>query len=206
MPKRKNKWFSTAITLLLTVGLVAVIVSSASQIVSRSVEYRAAQSEYDNLREQAGSENEDEDGGIQWDALAAINPGVVGWIVVPGTEISYPIVQGSDNARYLRYTFAGTRNASGAIFLDYRDCADFTGRTKIYGHNMRDGTMFSSLLDWQGDTFTIHTPGGVMEFVVTARDALPLAEIVQLDGVALITCVNGRPDVRWVVQAERSLS
>ncbi|MCL2447302.1 MAG: class B sortase, partial [Oscillospiraceae bacterium] len=173
------------------------------QIVSRSVEYRAAQSEYSNLREQAGSENED--GGIQWDALAAINPGVVGWIVVPNTDISYPIVQGSDNARYLRYTFNGTRNASGAIFLDYRDQPNFSGRAKIYGHNMRDGTMFSSLLNWQGDYFTVHTPDGVVEFVVTARGALPLAEIVQLDGVALITCVNGRPEVRWVVQAERVL-
>jgi len=40
-----------------------------------------------------------------------------------------------------------------------------------------------------------------MEFMVTARGALPLAEVVQLDGVALITCVNGRPEVRWVVQA-----
>ncbi|MCL2447294.1 MAG: hypothetical protein FWD06_11065 [Oscillospiraceae bacterium] len=74
--KRKNNWFSTAISLFLAAGLVVAIVSSASQIVSRSEEYRAAQSEYTDLREQAGSEDENEDGGIQWDALAAINPGV----------------------------------------------------------------------------------------------------------------------------------
>jgi len=77
--------------------------------------------------------------------LYEINSDFVGWITIDDM-ISYPIVQGHNNDRYLHTTFQGSRNSSGAIFVDYRNRADFLSPvTFIYGHNMRDGSMFGTL-------------------------------------------------------------
>lgn len=182
---------------------------SAQEIVERQGEYAEARNEYGQLRFSATAPIEDELSmsneqlSIDFDALRAINPDIVGWIVVPGTEISYPIVQGRDNAHYLRHTFGGRQSASGAIFLDYRDAPDFRGRARIYGHNMRDGSMFAGLRGWDGDRFLIHTPDGTLEFAVTMRRAVSVCDGMftsHADGVTLVTCVNGRPDVRFVVR------
>lgn len=91
---------------------------------------------------------------IDWDALYAINPDIVGWVVIDGTKISYPIVQASDNKTYLKTTFEGVKNACGAIFMDYDNLADFSDKnTVIYGHNMRDGSMFHELNNYKDEAF-----------------------------------------------------
>ena len=77
--------------------------------------------------------------------LTGINPDFVGWIS-NGDDIDYPVVRGSDNDHYLSTTFSGTRNPAGAIFMDYRIAQGFDAPLCIlYGHNMRDGSMFASL-------------------------------------------------------------
>lgn len=79
-------------------------------------------------------------------ALYKENKDYIGWIYVPGTKISYPVVASEDNVDYLHHNFAGNYNFPGTIFLDAR-CKD--GLTApysiIYGHNMRDGSMFAGL-------------------------------------------------------------
>ena len=83
---------------------------------------------------------------IDFDGLRAINEDVVAWIQIPGIGVDYPVVQGKDNEHYLHYTFDGKANKAGSIFLDYRNRVDFTDRKVIlYGHNMKDGSMFSNL-------------------------------------------------------------
>ncbi len=83
---------------------------------------------------------------VDFDALAKINPDIKGWIYYPVLNISYPIVQTDDNEYYLTHTFARNTNNSGAVFLDHENSSDFTDfNTLIYGHNMRDGSMFGSL-------------------------------------------------------------
>jgi len=75
-----------------------------------------------------------------------INPDFVGWLSIEGTALSYPVVQGQDNELYLTTTFNGERNPAGAIFMDYRALNAFdTPITMLHGHNMRDGSMFTSL-------------------------------------------------------------
>jgi len=79
------------------------------------------------------------------ETLLEINPDFIAWIRI-GDVIDYPVVQGRDNNRYLHTTFQGNRNSSGAIFLDYRNNADLYDEVSIiYGHNMRDGSMFKPL-------------------------------------------------------------
>ena len=62
---------------------------------------------------------------IDLQALREVNPDVVGWIALPGTEISYPVVQGTDNDYYLAHTWDGENSSCGAIFLDCGASADF---------------------------------------------------------------------------------
>ena len=75
-----------------------------------------------------------------------INPDFQGWLSIEGTEVDYPVARGIDNAEYMKKTFRGKNNAAGAIFMDYRCVDGFCGPVSvIYGHNMKDGTMFASL-------------------------------------------------------------
>ena len=78
--------------------------------------------------------------------LRAVNPQVVGWLEIPGTRISYPLLQGEDNSYYLRHTWTGGTSSVGALFLECTNSPDFSGfNTIIYGHNMRSGAMFAGL-------------------------------------------------------------
>ncbi len=87
---------------------------------------------------------------VDWDALRAVNPDVVGWVYVPGTRVSYPIVhRDGDDSYYLNHTFGGdTTGAFGAefgcIMLSGENKGDFTDQVNVvYGHNMADGSMFA---------------------------------------------------------------
>ncbi len=83
---------------------------------------------------------------VNWEGLREVNDQVKAWIIVPDTNISYPIVQGSDNAYYLDHTFAKEVNYAGAVFIDYHNQPDFSdNNTFVYGHNVRHETMFSQL-------------------------------------------------------------
>lgn len=63
-----------------------------------------------------------------------------------GTEINYPIVQGKDNEEYLYKLINGKSNKAGTLFIDHRNSKDFTdANTIIYGHNMKNDTMFGSI-------------------------------------------------------------
>lgn len=86
--------------------------------------------------------------------LIGINPDTVGWLFIPGTKINYPIVQTTDNDRYLHTGFNGEDNVTGSIFLDYDSEPDMTGRNNIiYGHNMKNGTMFRDLIRFKEQDF-----------------------------------------------------
>ena len=91
---------------------------------------------------------------VDFEALREINPDVVGWIVVPGTGVNYPIVQSENNYHYLNHLFDGRRNSAGAIFVDSYNRPGFNDRhTIIYGHNMLNGSMFGNLSRFRGQGF-----------------------------------------------------
>lgn len=111
---------------------------------------------------------EEQTNGVDFTSLEKINPDVVGWLAAEGTEIDYPVVRGKDNDFYLRHLFTGERNKLGSIFMDYRNYGDFSDKnTIIYGHNMKDGSMFSSLTKYKDQhyydnfpTMLFYTPVG----------------------------------------------
>ena len=74
------------------------------------------------------------------------NSDIVGFIYIPGTSIKNLVVQGRDNIFYLNHDVYGRRNSHGELFLDYNNSRDFGDTSSIiYGHNMRNGTMFFDL-------------------------------------------------------------
>ena len=82
------------------------------------------------------------------------NPDIVAWIYIEGTKINYPIVQGEDNRYYLKHLFSGEWNGSGCIFLDFRNDASFADRHSIiYGHHMKNGTMFTDIDKYKKQEF-----------------------------------------------------
>ncbi len=89
----------------------------------------------------------------QYDVLHERNPDLFGWIRIDGTELNYPVMYTPDDPEhYLRRAFDGTYAVSGVPFLD-ADCDTGCGNYLIYGHNMNDGTMFATLLDYADETF-----------------------------------------------------
>lgn len=76
--------------------------------------------------------------------LKGINPDFVGVISIPELGIKYPVVQGNDNSEYLSKDFYGEASASGSIFLEAGAVLS-DWNVFIYGHNMKDGSMFGSL-------------------------------------------------------------
>lgn len=79
-------------------------------------------------------------------SLLKQNPEVKGWITIPHTDIDYPVVQASDNEKYLTENFLQQKARDGSVFLDFRDnIKPLSQNLIIYAHNMKDDQMFSEL-------------------------------------------------------------
>lgn len=111
---------------------------------------------------------ETEDFNIDFSSLQNINSDVIGWILVEGTQINYPIVQGENNYYYLNHSFDKKWNSLGSIFADYRSSNDFSDyNTFIYGHHTKNGSMFGELYKYMNEaflrehpTYMLYTPSG----------------------------------------------
>lgn len=123
---------------------------------------------------------------IDFDGLRGINGDIVAWIQIPGIGVDYPVVQGRDNEHYLHYTFDGKANKAGSIFLDYRNRADFTDSKMIlYGHNMKDGSMFSNLKKYWDVNFRkeqgkvlIYLPDRVLECEIVECRQVSVRDVI----------------------------
>lgn len=88
------------------------------------------------------------------EALLEINPQGVGYLVIPSIDVQLPIVRGSDNEYYLNHTFDRKNNSSGTLFVDSRITGGIeASHVIIYGHNMRNGSMFAGLLKYMQSGF-----------------------------------------------------
>lgn len=84
---------------------------------------------------------------IDFEGLKKINPDIYAWIEIPETEINYPIVQSAtDDSYYLNHTIEGEEGYPGSIYTEHVNAKDFQDyNTVVYGHNMKDGSMFMGL-------------------------------------------------------------
>ena len=112
----------------------------------------------DETAESDTAEQEDETGTAlpeilpEYEQIYAENPDLVGWLEIEGTVINYPVLQSDteeDSQFYLTHSFAKKKDKNGSLFMDYRN--DFVNRDTniiIYGHNMKNGSMFGSLKNY----------------------------------------------------------
>ncbi len=133
---------------------------------------------------------EDMENPIDFAALQAINEDVIGWIEVEALDINYPIVVGDDNDYYLHRTFRQQDNFAGSIFMDYLCRPDFSGRnTIIYGHNMKNGSMFGMLHEFRKQEtydkspyFWIYTKDRIYKYeIFSCAEVGTYSEIYQID-------------------------
>ena len=183
--------------------LIVMAVFSAFAILETSLfiadylkEYRVGSYVYSELLAEAtnqelgsDAENPEESGAIDFDKLQKINPDIVGWIEVPDTRISYPIVKReNDNDYYLDHLFDGTENKAGCIFMDTRSSFGDT-HVLIHGHNMGNGSMFRDLELFKNRAFfndhpnyLIYTPEKTYQVAIFAGSVVRIdSPVWQLD-------------------------
>lgn len=171
-PKRKKKQ-SFIHYLIPTVLFISMIVFGGL-FLRDFLEYRAAEDEYASLqdhiviseepkkeapkKEKAGEEEFDDEAEeepvdllhphfqIDYGALSGVNADFTAVLHVPALSITYPVVKSKDNEEYLHRTFEGKANFAGSIFLDANAKGSYDHKnTFIFGHNMKNGTMFGKL-------------------------------------------------------------
>lgn len=133
---------------LIGIGIVLLLVAGGIFIFAQ-LGYRQAADTYEGLSAYVTVDDSNGDGipVVDWAALAEESEDIVAWIYIPGTDISYPVVQGETNDQYLRALPDGTWNNSGSIMLDSDQTAPgMVGQqTTVYGHHMSDGSMFDPI-------------------------------------------------------------
>ena len=85
--------------------------------------------------------------------LKSINSDYKMWIQIENTNINYPVVQGSDNDYYLKHNFRKESNISGTVFVESANDIDNDKNIILYGHNMRNGTMFNNITSYKEESF-----------------------------------------------------
>ena len=108
---------------------------------------------------------------VDGEALLEQNPDYLGWISIPTTEISYPVVKSKDNTDYLHTTFDKNYNYAGTIFMEALCEGDVLRQHSIlYGHNMNDGSMFAGLRKFLDPEYAEERP--VFWLITPERDML----------------------------------
>lgn len=92
---------------------------------------------------------------IDFEDLWETNEDVVAWIYIPGTEVDYPILRSeTDDSYYLHHTVDGKEGLPGSIYMEKYNSENFVDyNTILYGHNMKNGTMFGSLKQYTAEEF-----------------------------------------------------
>lgn len=165
-PEQKKKKKSDVLLTIVLIVAIAVFCYAAFNLYHIYTEYKKGTDEYNQIEEMAVTERDADSAEVagpnaqlkppievDFDKLKSVNEDVVGWIYVDALpDISYPIVKGKDNQTYLHQTYEKNYNFAGTIFVDYENSGDFSDcNTLVYGHNMKNGSMFGHLKKFRED-------------------------------------------------------
>lgn len=179
----------------LIIGTV-LILASVVLLASTLWDYKKAEHTYDELEEtyvtvpEEAEESENwwyEDVNIELTELAAENQDVIGWIRFDHIDVlSYPVMYSGDDETYLRTDIYGNNSTSGSIFMEGACNPDFEDyHTILYGHNMKNLSMFGSLKQYktegfykENQYFTVYTADMAYRYqIFSYRDVLETDEV-----------------------------
>lgn len=132
---------------ILTCTFVLIFIVSLYNLYIVLREYRNNKATYSNISNIVmNDDNKINIQNTQYSRLKSINENYLFWIFIPNTNINYPVVKSEDNEEYLSTNFMGEKNKGGCIFVDSRNSLE-DNNIIIYGHNMKDKSMFGTLSD-----------------------------------------------------------
>ena len=146
--KHYNKKKTNIISIILLFIFIILLFYSGTKIVIWYMNNQNNKKISDEIAEfvTVDETKEDEKYAVDFEKLKEKNSDVVAWLKVNGTNIETTVVKTTDNDYYLTHNFNKEYNSAGWIFADYKNKVDGTDKNLvIYGHNMRDNSMFGSL-------------------------------------------------------------
>ena len=155
MRRKKNKKYKKAIlNLILYIILLSILIYSGIKIFKWYKDKTNNNKMVEQIKstviveEKNEDENNKEEYTVDFSKLKKQNNEAIAWLKVNNTNVEYPVVKGTNNSFYLNHSFDKSKNSAGWIFADYKNKFDNTDKNiVIYGHNMRDGSMFGSMLN-----------------------------------------------------------
>lgn len=160
-PKKKKGGKLTLVIIVIALAVMAFALFKIAQIYK---DYQESEQTFEKLEEtyvvnpDGSSVTEDDwndDTRIQFDALKKENPDIMAWLRFDNFDdvhISYPVLYSGDDSKYLRSDIYGNYHIAGCIFLEGLNNPDFSDyHSIIYGHNMRNTTMFGDLKRYKND-------------------------------------------------------
>ena len=146
----------------LNIVLIAVLSISCWEIGQKQISYKKSVTTYNKIEKEKNNTEDLQEFLIKHE---------FDWITVTDTVIDYPLMQGEDNNYYITHNYEGQEDIAGAIFYDVYDKPFNETLTIIYGHSMKNGTMFNNLHYFQKDhnrfknsKLLIHTESGMKTF------------------------------------------
>lgn len=175
--KKKKIIFGVSLILLLA-GLVCLIVYIVQKKENHQIyDDIQKENEVSEVPEEPVEEKEPVVIPIDFASLKGKNPDIYAWIDIEDTNIHYPIVQSAtDDTYYLEHTIEGVKGYPGSIYTERANAKDFSDfNTLIYGHDMKDGTMFKHLHKFEDpeffqshETVTIYTETEIKTYRIFA--------------------------------------
>ena len=148
MRRKKNKRYRKVIlNIIIYMILLFVLIYSGIKYKDKNNNNKIAeQIKSTAIVEEKNEDENKEEYTVDFDKLKEQNDETVAWIKVNNTNVEYPVVRSTNNSFYLNHSFDKSKNSAGWIFADYKNKFDNTDKNiVIYGHNMRDGSMFGSM-------------------------------------------------------------
>lgn len=174
--KRKVLW-------VVVIAIITIIfVYSLFRIIRTLHDYSEGSKTYDSLTSDIVTTNTIDSSGdetetqteqapitVDFNNLLDQNGDVVGWLYCENTPINYPVLQSTDNNYYLRRMIDKKYNIAGSVFMDYRSNPDLSSlNTIIYGHNMKNDTMFGTFTEYNEQAYYDEHP--VLWFLTPEQD------------------------------------
>ena len=147
---------------ILMVICLTVFCYSAYNLIDIYLNYKKIDDTYDDVADEYTTIVEEDEFSylqIDWDELKARNADVKAWIQIPDTHVNYPVLQGETNDSYIHRDIDKKELSAGSIFVASENMAPFDDlNTVIYGHNMKNGSMFHDIKSYTDQEFANQHP------------------------------------------------